>query len=37
VDRERAQRNLNAGLLAAALALGSFALAFVFAIVYIGL
>lgn len=37
VDRERAQGNINAGLLAASLALGSFALTFVAAIFYIGL
>ena len=37
MDRERAQRNLNAGLLAASLALASFAITFVIAIIYIGL
>jgi hypothetical protein len=36
VDRERARKNLNAGLLAAALAVFTFGLTFYAAIVYIG-
>jgi hypothetical protein len=36
VDRRLAQRHLKAGLLAAALALGVFALTFFVAILYIG-
>lgn len=36
MDRRLAQRNLKAGLLAAALALGVFGLTFFIAILYIG-
>jgi len=36
VDRRLADRNLRTGLFAAAVALGVFALAFVFAIFYLG-
>jgi hypothetical protein len=37
MDRERAEKTINAGLLAASLALGAFALTFVAAIFYIAL
>ena len=36
MDRRQAQRNLTAGMLAAGLALGAFALTFFVAILYIG-
>ena len=36
MDRRLADRNLRSGLLAAAIAVGVFALSFVFAILYIG-
>ena len=36
MDRRLAERNLRSGLTAAAIAVGVFALAFVFAIFYIG-
>jgi hypothetical protein len=36
MDRRMAERNLRSGLAAAAIAVGVFALAFVFAIFYIG-
>jgi hypothetical protein len=36
MDRRLAQRNLKAGLLAGALALGVFGLAFFIAVIYIG-
>ena len=36
MDRRLAERNMRSGLLAASVAVGVFALAFVFAIFYIG-
>jgi hypothetical protein len=36
VDRERAESNIKTGLLAASIAVGTFGLAFIVAILYIG-